>query len=90
MLTWTIYSWNSHLYLSFDTKPIFWWSGAPEIWWVLANWNIEASIRCFKWEVIEKATSTNSSSKKKSTSSEEVTSTPIKEDSIIPKFSFYF
>ena len=93
LLTWTVSSWNTHLYLSFDTKPIFWWSWAPEIWWAYANWNLEVAIRCFKWEVIKESTSNNSSSSSKSSTkskSSSETSTSEKDDSFLPKFSFYF
>ena len=93
LLTWNISSWSTHLYLAFDTKPIFWWSWAPEIWGAYSNWNLEVAIRCFKWEAVNKSSSSrssSSSSKSSSSSSSTVNSTPVKEDSILPKFSFYF
>ena len=91
---WTAWEWNTHLYLSFDTKPIFWWSWAPEIWSAYANWNIEVAIRCFQWEPAIKSSSTIPSSSSSESSSEKKSSsiirTPAKEDSIKAKFSFYF
>ena len=93
LLTWTVSSWNSHLYLFFDTKPIFWWSWAPEIWWAYANWNIEVAIRCFKWEVISNATSSSSTSNtstKSNSKTNSSNSSSTTDDSFLPKFSFYF
>ena len=91
-LTWTVSEKNTHLYLSFDTKPIFWWSWAPEIWGAYANWNLEVAIRCFAWEPVTKSSSTIPSSSESSSdsSSSSVIRTPAKEDSIKAKFSFYF
>ena len=93
LLTGTITTGNTHLYLSFDTKPVFWWTWEPVIWGVLANWNLETAIRCFAGEWTSQKKSSSSSSTTKSTTKSSASSTATtstKEEPSEPKFSFYF
>ena len=78
---------SKHLYLSFDTKPIFWGTWEPEIWPVIANWNLETVIRCFEGDPTAVTTKSSSSS---SSSSTLTPALPKIEDPAMPKFMFYF
>ena len=74
--SWSNSTGASHIYLSFDTKPIFWWSWAPTVWTAIANGNLEVAIRCFSWDPSAPWSISND--------------LKDKEDTISPKFNFYF